>query len=71
VYDAGADRAYWLYVQAYFRQRGSRVRKGISSTITLSIPRKNVLGVEAVKRFCDFKAAVQAQLREVTHGEGD
>ena len=28
VYDARADRAYWLYVQAYFRQLASRAQRG-------------------------------------------
>jgi hypothetical protein len=70
VYDAQADVAYWLYVQAHFRQPGVSGRKRTGATVTLHVPRENVLNVQAVRRFRDFKAAVRAQVRGVTHGEG-
>jgi hypothetical protein len=70
LYDARADKAYWLYVQAYLRGREARAGRRMSATVTLYIPGENVLSVEAVRRFCEFKAAILAQIPEVTHGEG-
>jgi hypothetical protein len=66
VYDAAADTAFWLYVQAYFQLPGRR-RPRITHTTTVYIPRENVVTVDAVRRFGQFKAAVLAQIKGIEH----
>jgi hypothetical protein len=65
VYDAQADVAYWLYVQAYFERLPAHRRELRGQTVTLYIPRTNVLDPQAVRRFRQFKKNVQAQGRGV------
>jgi hypothetical protein len=43
VYDAQADIAYWLYVQAYFAGLPKFNPRTGSESITVHIPRSNVL----------------------------
>jgi hypothetical protein len=70
VYDAAADTAYWLYVQAYFaKQKGFNAKRG-SRTVTVRIPRSRRLDGEAVQGFARFRDAVMAQTRgKVEHHE--
>jgi hypothetical protein len=57
VYDAAADRAYWLHVQEYFRSRQWTTRTG--ATVTVPIPVQNVLDEAAVRRFARFRDEYQ------------
>jgi hypothetical protein len=68
VYDAPADRAYWLYVQAHFEGKKG-LASGRGKSVTVHIPAVNVLDEDAIRRFAAAKAAVQAQTRGVRHGE--
>ena len=63
-YDARADAAYWLYVQAFFERQPAR-RKKWGATVTLYVSRSNVLDGDAVRRFRRFKDDVRAQSRGV------
>src|SRR5262249_40559582 len=65
VYDARAEIAYWLYVQAHFASE--RLRAGSSPKITVHIPAANVLDEAAIRRFAAAKAAIQSQTRGVRH----
>jgi hypothetical protein len=65
VYDARADRAYWLYVQASFAD--GRIRRGASQTVTVRIPVTNMLDESAIQKFAAAKAAIQRQMKEVRH----
>jgi hypothetical protein len=65
VYDAQADRAYWLYVQAHFAAKQSRALA--SQKVTIRIPAANVLDEAAIRRFAVAKAAIQRQTKEVRH----
>jgi Domain of unknown function (DUF4365) len=65
VYDARADVAYWLYVQAHFA--AERGQTGTSQKVTARIPAANVLDEAAILRFAAAKAAIQRQTREVRH----
>ncbi len=53
VYDAQQDRAYWLYVQEYFRRQ--RWAKRVGATTTVHIPAGNVLDEAAVRLFARFR----------------
>jgi len=67
VYDAQADVAYWLYVQAHFAGKTARIRS--KPTHRVHIPTANVVNEDAIRRFAAAKAAVQAQTKGVRHHE--
>jgi hypothetical protein len=65
LYDAQSDVAYWLYVQAYFEQLPDFDLAHAGATITIHIPRANMLDEDAIKRLVQYKRDVQAQLKGV------
>lgn len=67
VYDARADLAYALYVQAHFTGKG--VGRPAGRTVTVHIPTENVLNEAAVRRFGVAKTRVVRQMKEVRHSE--
>ncbi|MCI0456579.1 MAG: DUF4365 domain-containing protein [Gemmataceae bacterium] len=70
VYDAPADRAYWLYVQAYFEKQPGFDLKRAGETVTVRIPTSNVLDPDAIRTFARYRDRVGAQLEgKVIHAE--
>jgi hypothetical protein len=69
VYDAKRDQAYWLYVQSYFQEQPSFNLFAVKETVTVQIPKANVLNPAAVRRFARFRDRVLDQIREVIHDE--
>jgi hypothetical protein len=65
VYDAQADVAYWLYLQAHFA--AGQARLGTGNTVTVRISAANILDEVAIRRFAAAKVAIQKQLKEVPH----
>lgn len=65
VYDVPADLAYWLYVQANIRNVPDFNLTMIGETVTLYLERSNVVEVETIKLFAEFKQEVQRQMPEV------
>jgi hypothetical protein len=55
LYDAQEDRAYWLYIQEYFRQKRWAERAGTSSTVTVHIPTDNVVDEVVIRLFARFR----------------
>ena len=55
VYDAQEDKAYWLYVQDYFRRQRWARRAGAASTVRIHVPADNVLDEAAVRLFAQFR----------------
>jgi hypothetical protein len=55
LYDAQDDRAYWLYVQEYFRQIKWAERAATAATVTVHIPVGNVLDEAAIRLFARFR----------------
>jgi hypothetical protein len=62
VYDAQADTAYWLYVQSHFESRRRQLRGRGRATLTVRIPRANVLNETAVRKFAEFRDRVSLQV---------
>ncbi len=70
VYDAPADQAYWLYVQAYFEELAGFELKGAGKTVTVRVPTTNVLNPEAIRTFGRYRDRVLAQVEgRVTHAK--
>jgi hypothetical protein len=67
VYDAHADVAYWMYVQAYFEQLAGFDPEGSGATITIYIPKTNVVTEDAIRQFARFREDVLRQRRGVIH----
>jgi hypothetical protein len=55
LYDARGDRAFWLYVQEYFRRQQWPKRSSKETTVTVHIPTANVLDEAAVRLFARFR----------------
>lgn len=68
LYDAQADRGYWLYVQEQFEKEKKSLARDRKS-INVPIPVENVLSEVSIRKFAAAKAAVQAQLKGVKHYE--
>ena len=64
VYDAQADRGYWLYIQEQIERK-----KSLPKSVTIYIPVANVLAEDSIRNFAAAKAAVQAQRKGVRHHE--
>ncbi len=67
VYSAKMDKAYWLYLQAYFESLANFDLSQIRETITVYIPQENLLNQEAIKKFANYKNKVLQQLKGVIH----
>jgi Domain of unknown function (DUF4365) len=55
VYDAAEDKAYWLNVQAYFRDQAWEERAGAAVPVTVHVPTGNLLDEAVVRRFRQFR----------------
>ena len=70
VYDAPADRAYWLYVQAYFEKQPGFNLKRAGESVTVRIPTANVLDPDAIRIFARYRDRIWGQMEgKVTHEE--
>jgi hypothetical protein len=65
VYDAEQDKAYWLYVQAYFAKQPTFNLAGAGKEVTVHIPTANVLDQAAVKQFARFRDRITARIKKV------
>lgn len=62
LYDAQADVAYWLYTQAHFGKQFGPDLSRVGESVTVAIPRSNVLDRAAMRRFAGYKRALLAQV---------
>jgi hypothetical protein len=60
---------YWLYTQAYFEGRKDVDLSDADETITVHVPRENVLNRAAMKTFARFRDRILAQSKGVKHHE--
>jgi hypothetical protein len=68
VFDSIEVRAYWIYLQKYFEQKGIRARKLKTDTITIELDAAQVVDESAVEAWRTDKAAVIARVGQVSHG---
>ncbi|UBF24533.1 DUF4365 domain-containing protein [Kovacikia minuta CCNUW1] len=65
VYDAQADMAYWLYLQAYFENQPGFDLSQIGETATVHLRKANIVNQAAIRKFAEYKQDILAQLQEV------
>jgi hypothetical protein len=65
VYDARADRAYWLHVQPYFAGPRGRPRRSAALTTTVRVPHDQIINEEAVRHLAQLRDAVVSRIRRV------
>ncbi|WP_208344933.1 DUF4365 domain-containing protein, partial [Aetokthonos hydrillicola] len=70
VYDAQDGQAYWLYLQAYFENLDEFDISKTRESITIRLPKANILNQEAIKKFAKFKNDVLSQLQGVIRHNG-
>jgi hypothetical protein len=69
-YDAGRDEAYWLYVQEHFEGGGAGRFDRAGATMTVHIPRSNLVTPAAMRGFAAFRDRILRQLEGLTHHDG-
>jgi hypothetical protein len=69
VYDAPADRAYWLYVQAYFEKQPGFDLKKARATVTVRILADRVLDPEAIRTCARYRDRILGQTKGVIRHE--
>lgn len=69
LFDASRRRAYWLYVQRYFRGAASRQPKKGAKTVRVRVPRRQAVTRRGILRIRSFKQALFEQLEgAIDHG---
>ncbi|HZP83353.1 MAG TPA: DUF4365 domain-containing protein [Chthonomonadaceae bacterium] len=69
VYDAQADIAYWLYVQAYFEALPDFRLAEVGETVTVHLKRAQIVNEDTVRTFASYKDNVLRQIRGVVRHE--
>ena len=64
VYDAQADTAHWIYLQAYFQNLPEFDLRIIGETITIHLSKANIVNTDSVHQFAQFKYNVIRQRSE-------
>jgi Domain of unknown function (DUF4365) len=62
LYDAQANLAYWLYLQAYFERQFGFDLTQVGETVTVYLPTRNTLNQEAIRQFARYKEDVLTQV---------
>ena len=67
VFDAQAEIAYWVYIQAYFQTTYSFNLALIGESTTIHLSKSDLVDASAMRLFARFKADVLRQRPEVIH----
>lgn len=67
IYDAMADAAYWLYLQAHFQQQVDFNLALVSETVNVHINTRNVVDPDAIRQFALFKARILQRFEGIRH----
>lgn len=65
VYDAQVDEAYWLYVQAYFESEPEFDLGSAGETVTVHLPKANVLHQQSIRTMARYRDDVLRQVQGV------
>ncbi len=67
VYDAARDRAYWLYVQAYFIDRSTADLFTGGEMINVHVPTKNRINRRSIQEIAEYQRRIRGQLTGRVH----
>lgn len=65
VYDASEDVAYWCYLQAYFERIPGFDLAVAGQSVTVRIPRANIVDESAIRTFAAYRDDVLSQIEGV------
>ena len=65
VYDASEDAAYWCYLQAYFENLLGFDLINAGQSVTIQIPRANIVNEAAIRTFATYRDDVISQIEGV------
>lgn len=65
IWDAPQETGYWLYMQAYLKHSQVSSLPPGQATLTVRLPRANVLDEAVIERFRQYKNEIQRGLEEV------
>jgi hypothetical protein len=65
LYEAKTERAYWSYVQAYFQRIQKFDLSQIGTTYTMHLKKTDIVDIETMKLFAEYKARITQQIEEV------
>jgi hypothetical protein len=68
VFDAAAERAYWLYVQKYVQENKISAARLKAQSLTVHIDTTQLVDASSVAAWRGHKEAVIAQIGSVNHG---
>lgn len=63
VYDAQTDIAYWLYLQAYFKNQPGLDFSQAGQTVTVHLQKANIVDQAAIQKLAQFKKAILNQIQ--------
>lgn len=67
VYDVPNNKAYWLYIQAYFQTLNGFALANVGKSINVHIPLTNKIGKGALTKFADQKTKLYNQIQNIQH----
>jgi hypothetical protein len=62
LFDVEKEIAYWVYIQAYFEQKGISLDAIKQETFTIHLDKKNILNTKAIMKWKEYKDNVLSQL---------
>jgi hypothetical protein len=63
LFDASRRKAYWLYVQRYFRQNAARLPKTMAKTVRVRVPKRQAVNRRAVAAMRRIKQELLTRLK--------
>jgi hypothetical protein len=71
VYNAPAETAYWVYIQAYFERLSGLNRELWGENVTVHLNRSDTVHSDAVRQFVHFKNRILTQVQGVIQHHED
>jgi len=71
MYDAQADKAYWLYVQRYFEALSGFSLFSAPNTVSVHIPMANLVNPSAIVNFSSYRENAIRQMPKGIHSDAN
>ena len=68
LFDAKNEKAYWVYIQGYFEQKGISLNFVDQENLSIYFDEKNIVNVAAIKKWKEYKDKLLSQIeRYIKH----